>query len=92
MYKRQVDKDGQTLKLEIGCGKRESDNVMLEAAQNYLRQVGIDVSMAVLENAAYNERLHGADFQAYVLNLSQDLSLIHISTRRLPRSSPSACW
>lgn len=45
---------------------------MLEAAQNYLRQVGIDVSMAVLENAAYNERLHGADFQAYVLNLSQD--------------------
>ena len=67
-----VDKDGQTLKLEIGCGKRESDNVMLEAAQNYLRQVGIDVSMAVLENAAYNERLHGADFQAYVLNLSQD--------------------
>ena len=67
-----VDKDGQTLKLEIGCTKRESDNVMLEAAQNYLRQVGIDVSMAVLENAAYNERLHGADFQAYVLNISQD--------------------
>jgi len=67
-----VDKDGQTLKLEIGATKREADNILLEAAQSYLRAVGIDVSMSVLESAAYNERLASQDFQAYVLNISQD--------------------
>ena len=60
------------MKLEIGCTSRESDNRMLEAAQNYLRQVGIDVSMALLESAAFNDRLAAEDFQAYVLTISQD--------------------
>ena len=67
-----VDKNGQTMKLEIGCTKRESDNMMLEAAQNYLKQVGIDVSMSLLESAAFDERLAAQDFQAYVLSISQD--------------------
>ena len=67
-----VDKNGETMKLEIGCTSREADNRMLEAAQNYLRQVGIDVSMSLLESAAFNDRLAAQDFQAYVLTISQD--------------------
>ena len=67
-----VDKDGKTMQLEIGCTKTESENVLVEAAQNYLRQIGIDVTMSVMESAAFNERFQQQDFPAYVLNISQD--------------------
>jgi len=67
-----VDKDGETLKLEIGSQTREADAVLAEAAQNYMKQIGIDVTISPVESAVYSERLAAEDYQSYVLNISQD--------------------
>ncbi|MDL2273990.1 ABC transporter substrate-binding protein [Oscillospiraceae bacterium OttesenSCG-928-G22] len=68
-----LDKNGETLKVELNLYQRDPEAMVMEAVQNYFKQVGVDVKLNIQERVSFTEKmLAKTEFSTFLLRLSQD--------------------